>query len=56
MMVKKEIPDKIIELSQGDIVQIFVRKNKLTFWFSCDGSGNVFELSKDEIKRLMSLK
>ena len=44
-----ELPDKTLQLSCGDKVEIFIRKDDVLFSFSCDGTGNSFKLSKDEL-------
>jgi hypothetical protein len=54
--MRKEIrilPDKTIELSWGDRVEIYVKKNKIEFHFACDGDGNCFELTKDELREML---
>ena len=53
MKIIIEKPDKIIELSHGDEVRIYVDKNNIRFEFYCDGTGNFFRLSKKEIKEMM---
>jgi len=47
------IPDKIIELNHHDKVKIYGSKNKITFDFFCDGTGNGFSLTKEEIMELL---
>jgi hypothetical protein len=42
-----EIPDKEIQLTQGDEVKIYVRKKDILFFFFCDGTGNTFIISKE---------
>ncbi len=49
----KVVPDKIIDLKYGDQVKIYATKDKLTFSVFCDGTGNVFELTKKELEELM---
>jgi len=54
--MKKEItiiPDKIIELNHHDKVKIYIKKNSIEFDFFCDGAGNSFELTKDELKEMI---
>ena len=53
--MKKQIivPDKTIELSYGDKVDIYVNKKDIDFSFFCDGTGNVFTLTKEELKELI---
>jgi hypothetical protein len=51
MEIKTEIPDKIIELSLGDKVEIYVRKKEVAFHFYCDGTGNCFALTKEELRK-----
>ena len=48
-----DIPDKTIELSHGDKVEIYVDEDKINFHFFCDGTGNCFALTMDEINDLM---
>lgn len=48
-----EIPDKEIELSHGDKIKIYIKKNSVEFDFFCDGTGNSFELTKDELKEMI---
>lgn len=49
-----EIPDKEIQLSHGDKVKIYIRKKNILFFFSCDGTGNCFKLSKEELKEMIA--
>jgi len=54
MRIKKtiEVPDKTIELSHNDKVEIYIRKNDILFDFYCDGTGNCFAISKKELKEM----
>jgi hypothetical protein len=49
----KIIPDKTIELSHGDKVDIYIDKWIVEFRFYCDGTGNIFELTKDELREML---
>ena len=54
--MKKEIkiiPDKTIELSHGDRVDIYIRKRDILFDFFCDGTGNCFTIPKEELKEMI---
>jgi len=58
--MKKEIkrivtilPDKVIQLSHADKVEIYVKKKCIEFHFFCDGTGNVFTLTKEELKEML---
>jgi hypothetical protein len=54
--MKKEItiiPDKVIELSHDDKVKIYIKKNNIEFDFFCDGTGNGFSLTKNELKEML---
>ena len=43
------IPDKEIQLTQGDHVKIYINKKDIDFAFCCDGTGNMFTLTKKEL-------
>jgi len=47
------VPDKEIELEHGDSVKIYVKKKEVDFTFCCDGTGNVFSLTKEELKEMI---
>jgi hypothetical protein len=47
------IPDKEIQLEHGDKVKIYGNKHKIRFNFFCDGTGNSFCLTKQEIMELL---
>jgi hypothetical protein len=47
------IPDKVIQLEHGDSVRIYGTKNMIEFHFFCDGTGNIFRLTKQEILNLL---
>lgn len=49
----RRIPDKIIRLTHGDEVKIYSTVNKLDIYFSCDGTGNCFTLTRKEIMELL---
>ena len=49
----KIIPDKRIELSCGDFVEIYIKKNEIEFHFYCDGTGNYFRITKKELKEMI---
>ena len=51
MRITKEVPDKEIELSQGDHVKIYVKKKNIEFDVMIDGCGNTFILTKEELKK-----
>lgn len=54
--MKKEIvikPDKVLTLTHGDKVEIYVNKNVVEFHFYCDGTGNFFRISKKELMKLL---
>ncbi len=53
MKKQVEIPDKEIQLSYGDKIRIYIRKNNILFFFSCDGTGNCFTLTKEELKEMI---
>lgn len=53
MIIKKEVPDKIIDLSHGDRVAITVTKKEVRFDMFIDGAGNCFSLSKEELRDLI---
>lgn len=46
-----EIPDKTIELSHGDKVEIYVRNFEILFSVFCDGTGQAFAIKKEEIRK-----
>ena len=51
------IPDKEIQLKPyGDKVKIYVNKNTIDFEFCCDGTGNSFTLTKEEIRKWLGEK
>jgi hypothetical protein len=52
MIIKNEIPDKEIRLSHGDKVNIYIRKNEISFEFFCDGTGNAFTLTRKELMEM----
>jgi len=58
MKIKKtiEVPDKTIELSHGDHVEIYIRERDLLFDFSCDETGNCFAIPKTELKEMLREK
>jgi len=48
-----ELPDMEIKLSHGDKVCITSRKAEVVFDFFCDGTGNSFVLTKEDLRRLI---
>lgn len=54
MRIKKtiEVPDKTIELSHNDKVEIYIRDRDILFDFSCDGTGNCFAIPKKELMEM----
>ena len=55
MRIKKtiEVPDKTIELSHNDKVEIYIRDRDILFDFSCDGTGNCFAITKKELMEMI---
>lgn len=47
-----QIPDKEIQLTQGDHVKIYINKKDIDFAFYCDGTGNIFTLTKKELMEM----
>jgi hypothetical protein len=53
-MIKEiEMPDKEIQLDKGDYVKIYIRVNEIVFDFYCNGDGNSFILTKEELKEML---
>lgn len=53
---KVEMPDKILSLTKGDRVAIYVSNDEFRFDFFCDGTGNTFYLTKKEIREMLKFK
>ena len=49
----KILPDKIIEMSHGDRVNIYIRERDILFEFYCDGTGNCFAIPKRDLKEMI---
>lgn len=47
------LPDKVIKLSHADKVEIYIKKHCIDFSFFCDGTGNCFTLTKEELKEML---
>ena len=55
MRVINERPDKEIRLSHGDHVHVYLRDEEIEFDFFCDGTGNKFTITKDEIRKWLNI-